>query len=270
MKLASLVSKSIMHSLFAQVFGYKGHLPANLTNKLIHGMDGSRIQSLLLEPFADQNVKAVVVLAHPFLKYGLYYFLRKEQLINCLRRAGFAVVLFNFKGFGNSTVNGVQFSTDVLSVSQYLKYIYPNIPRILIGYSFGGYQAVHAVALRPESFKGIILDSVPLRIASFFTSGIQGHIMRWLSESKYSDITGTKELRISLDLLEDKPLYILYGSDDEYLSSDDKAYLQQLVESRCHSKIIVFENNKHLTAINQVDLNYHDYIVQCVENIIEC
>lgn len=213
--------KALMPLLFRSVYGWTaGSLLDPLESLVIRGKDGSRLH-VAVSKSSCFPIKGVVLLCHPFLKYGMTYFFKNDYHA-WLNNAGYEVVSFNFKGFGGSTLGGCRFSDDVVSVFEWISTRYPDAAVHLLGTSFGGFHAIHAVADRRLPFKSLVFDSVPVNIDSFFGSGIQGFLMRWLSNSRWRFATGTVSLKKSLPIISQFHSLFLYGVEDEFIADKEK------------------------------------------------
>lgn len=213
-----------MRIMFRPVFGWRDSAAADLLPFEVRGLDGSRLSAAWRET-DPLSARGVVLLCHPFIKYGMRYFFRNGYP-EWLGAAGYHVVAFDFKGFGASTLGGVSFADDVASMVRWARAQYPALPLHLFGVSFGGYHAVHAVAARTDlaaSISSMLLDSVPASIGSFFHQGMVGAAMRWLSTSRWAAITGTRSIVDSLSAMPPVPRLFLHGERDPYISADEIA-----------------------------------------------
>ncbi len=250
-------SKLLMRVLFRPVFGWCGDKTTDVEHFKHIGVDNSSIAVAIRKSDADP-AKGVVVLCHPFIKYGMSYFFRNKYH-QWLAQAGYHVVGFNFKGFGSSTVEGVSFSKDVTSVALWVKREYPALPIHLLGISFGAFHGIHALAENKVNITSVIFDSVPASIRSFFGSGLLGVFMRCLSESRWSHVTGTKEIFGSLSILRDIPCLFLYGNKDKYISSNEIEKVRAICGA---SNVIVYSDCGHLEIRKNYPVEYVDVITK--------
>ena len=189
------------------------------------GIDGSILNCMQFS--AKQSpAKGVVLLCHPFLKYGMAYFF-KHQYPAWLNAAGYHVIAFNFKGFGGSTIGGIAFADDVQSLAHWIDTTHPALPVHLLGASFGGYHGIHGIARHRLQFASAIFDSVPADITGFFGRGLGGLVMRWLSRSRWAQPTGTAPLVGSYSALQHPACLFLYGSDDRFMTPPALAELRR-------------------------------------------
>ncbi len=220
---------AIMPLLFGSVFGWRDtdKDAAIQESECTHipGIDGSRLNCVLFR-CTDRPVKGVVLLCHPFLKYGMAYFF-KHRYQAWLNAAGYHVVAFDFKGFGTSKPGGIAFADDVLSVTRWIGVALPDMPIHLLGASFGGYHALHGIARHRLAFASVVFDSVPVHITHFFARGVVGVVMRWLSRSRWAKNTGTAPLATSYSALQHCPCLFLYGDHDSYIDATEQAEIRR-------------------------------------------
>lgn len=247
-----LFSKVLMGTLFSPVFGWRGDKTVDVEHFRHIGVDNSSISVALRKSDAELP-KGVVILCHPFLKYGMSYFFKNEYH-QWLAQAGYHVVGFNFKGFGLSTVEGVSFSEDVTSMVLWANREYPVLPIHILGLSFGAFHGIHALAAEKVKISSVIFDSVPVSISTFFGDGLLGVFMRWLSKSRWSHITGTKEILGSLPLPREIACLFLYGNQDKYVSLSEI----EKVRTICGAEnVVMYTNCGHLEIRKK---HPHEYI----------
>lgn len=221
-----LFSIAFMKVMFKPVLGYRQDEPEDAECQQILGVDNSKLEIAMFQPPTDKP-RGIVLLCHPFIKYGMHYFVN-NGLENDLLLMGYRVVLFNFKGFGRSTVKGHAFSEDVVSVAEYIKQRYPQEPVFLIGCSFGGYHASHALPYHEDLFKAIILDSVPITVRRYFKKGLLAKAMHWISGSGLAEATGTCSIEGAIAKIKTTPVHFLYGADDRFVPQQDIDLLKDL------------------------------------------
>lgn len=119
---------------------------------------------------AEQSPRGAVVLAHPHPLYGgtlhnpVIFHADRE-----LNRAGFATLRFNFRGVEGS--EGLHDDArgevqDVAAAAEWLRKLYPAVPLLLVGYSFGSRCAVQYAHSDPE-VAAVVAIGFPIRIWSF-------------------------------------------------------------------------------------------------------
>jgi alpha-beta hydrolase superfamily lysophospholipase len=207
----------LMRTLFRPVFGWRGGDTTGLQPFVHTGADGSWLTGAVCASRVEP-AHGVVLLCHPFLKYGMHYFFRNGYH-DWLADAGYHVVAFDFKGFGRSTVGGLSFAADVVALGEWTRQRYPGLPVHLLGTSFGAFHAIHAIATGDTAFASVLFDSVPASVARFFGRGATGAVMRWLGTSRWADATGTRPIFRSLPLPEGLPRLFLFGADDPFITA---------------------------------------------------
>ena len=234
-------SKLFITIMFKSVHGWTQDIPNKAEHFYHLCADGSRLEGAV-HYTQEVSPKGVVILCHPFMKYGMHYFI-KNQLDIKLAALGFHVVLFNFKGFGQSKINGHAFYDDILSIGRFTQCQFPNIPIHVLGTSFGGFHLAHALGEDNSLFKSVVLDSVPCSVTVFFKKGLQAKAMKWLSNSKLAPTTGTQPIKYPLNRTFHVPIAFLYGVEDMFIQEND---VQEL-KNRCeHIELFSFPNCGHL------------------------
>jgi alpha/beta superfamily hydrolase len=113
------------------------------------------------------RARGAAVLAHPHPLYGgtldhpVVFHADRE-----LNRAGLATLRFNFRGTGSSEGefdDGRGEADDVARAATWLRGVVPEVPHLLVGYSFGALCALrHAVG--NDRIAGVIAIGLPVRI----------------------------------------------------------------------------------------------------------
>lgn len=252
--------KGLMRVLFNPVFGWKDRETHAVQRHCINGFDDSTL-SLAVAPAAHETPKGIVLLCHPFSKYGMSYFLRKKYHEHFIS-AGYHVVAFNFKGFGASTLKGISFADDVACVAAWARARFPNLPLHLFGASFGAYHGIHCIAKHRAQFVSAVFDSVPTRITAFFNRGFSGALLRWISTSRWARVTGTHSIFESLPLVGSLPCLFLYGRADPLISPSE---ITRVSVACKNATIRVYENCGHLEILKHHPMDYINTMLGFVE-----
>jgi len=255
--LTRILSTLFIKTMFRPVQGWSTTLPLNYEAFITTGIDGSQLEGAILRTNIEKP-KGIIILCHPFLKYGMHYFYN-NKLAQRLNDQGFVMVTFNFKGFGNSNIKGPSFFDDVLSINQFISTSFPKLPIHLLGCSFGGFHICHALAKNDTNISSIILDSVPLTVTSYFRHGILSVAMNWLSKSSLGRPTSTQPIKYSLPKIKDTPMMFFYGDNDPYIHKQD---LEELKSSAPNTQFIQFKDCAHLD-------NYKKHQKQYIETAID-
>lgn len=114
--------------------------------------------------------RAAAVVAHPHPQHGgtlhnpVVFHAERE-----LHRAGLTTLRFNFRGVGGSEGGfdgGRGESDDVGAAASWLRGLAPNVPLLLVGYSFGSVCSI-AHAARDRSVDAVVAVGVPARLYEF-------------------------------------------------------------------------------------------------------
>ena len=184
------------------------------------------LEAAVIEPRGA--ARGAIVLCHPFLKYGMHYFVR-QGLHSALAALGLRVVLFNFAGFGGSDVRGRPFVDDVLSITQWTRAALPGLPCIHLGLSFGAYTLAQAAARAEVELCSVVLDSPPICVSRFLPKPLQSSVQRWLRASEQAARMGLEPIDEVLARLTTCHVCVLAGDGDRLLPSPDIAALQKAV-----------------------------------------
>ena len=112
-----------------------------------------RIEGIVHLP--DDVPRAIAVVAHPLPIMGGTM---DNKVVTTLAKAfvesGYATLRFNFRGVGESAGSygeGKGETLDAITVAEFMRSEFPNLPLLLAGFSFGGYvQARAAAELQPQ------------------------------------------------------------------------------------------------------------------------
>ncbi|WMW81548.1 alpha/beta fold hydrolase [Undibacterium cyanobacteriorum] len=239
--LARHSSKFVMKCLFRPLFGWRDSEQHGLEYFSFIGRDMSRLEAAR-KLAKGVPAKGVVLLCHPFLKFGMSYFF-KNSYHEKLNQAGYHVVSFNFKGFGSSTVESMNFADDVASIVDWARHTYPDLPLHFWGVSFGAFHGMHAIGSGRARFDSALFDSAPVSLVHFFGKGALGLVMRSLSRSRWGHLTGTHDVFQSFPLPAELPRLYMFGADDAFITSHELHRLQELVGHDCIRR---FANCGHL------------------------
>lgn len=221
-----VILPALLRPMFRSLLGFQQPLRDDLVACVVPSGDGSRLEGAWLE--AKGEPRGVVVLCHPFLKYGLHYYVR-NGLADALAGAGFHVVLFNFKGFGRSEFAGLAFHDDVLGAIAFARRRSPGLPVHVLGSSFGGFHAVHALARSDGAAQHAVIDSTPLRATDFFRAGPVARAFRVASGSAWGKRYGAGSILEDIPRIQRTSLHFIYGEADAICSAADRLELGRLI-----------------------------------------
>ncbi|PWB49525.1 MAG: hypothetical protein C3F13_19185 [Anaerolineales bacterium] len=155
-----------------------------------------------------------------------------------LRKAGFNVLLFDFRAHGRSEGKHMTFGyeecRDVLGAVQFLHE--RGIHAIgLLGFSYGGIVAMVTAPQCPD-IKAVISDGGPARMRSAMTArGVEMGFPAWLARPIAWLIIGMTSLRLGVNLfnyeairwvgkISPRPILFIHGDQDQYLPDFDELY----------------------------------------------
>ena len=209
---------------FRGLLGWQGPEIAGARRARIETPSGG-LEAVVLEPCCA--ARGAIILCHPFLKYGMHYFVR-QGLHSALSALGLRVVLFNFAGFGCSDVRGRPFVDDVLDVTQWTRQASPGLPCIHLGLSFGAYTLAQATARAEAHLCTVVLDSPPVCVSRFLPKPLQGTVQHWLRDSQTAARMGLEPINEVLARLTTSEVCVLAGDGDRLLPSHDIAALRKV------------------------------------------
>ena len=213
-----------MSGMFRPVFGRTFPLREDLVPAEVPSHDGSRLEAAI--GLAKGPAAGVVVLCHPFLKYGFHYFI-KSGMVDLVTGFGCHAVLFNFKGFGKSELKGPAFYDDAIGAVAFARQRFPGLPVHLAGFSFGGYHGIHALARMDGEVKSAFFDSVPVDATNYFKGPVK-LAFRLLNAGPWGRLCGTEPILRDLAAIRRTPLHFLFGENDRYLSPAESAELKRI------------------------------------------
>ncbi|TXI92567.1 MAG: alpha/beta fold hydrolase [Burkholderiaceae bacterium] len=249
-------TKFLMGSLFRPLFGWRDKEQHGVEHFTYVGRDLSRL-SAARKNAKSPRAKAVIVLGHPFLKFGMSYFF-KNQYHEQLASAGYHVVSFNFKGFGSSSVESTNFADDVASIVDWVRHTFPDLPVYFFGISFGAFHGMHAIGSGRARVDAALFDSAPVSLVHFFGKGLLGFVMRSMSRSRWGAITGTHDVFHYLPLPTDLPRLYLFGSKDAFITEQEKQRLQEHVGK---DAVVDFPNCGHLEIRKAYPEQYFAHVI---------
>lgn len=114
-----------------------------------------------------EHAKGTLVLGHPMGKPAKGYFI-KHGYTDLLRNAGYNTVIFDFNGFGESTVGNFSFQYDALAVGHEARKRAPDLPLGYMGISLGGQSAVLTCTEEDHPFQFAVLESATTSLPEFW------------------------------------------------------------------------------------------------------
>lgn len=153
-------------------------------------------------------------------------------------RAGFNVLLFDFRAHGRSQGNLATFGylerQDVIGAVKYLRS--RGMERIgLLGFSYGGMASMLATPLC-EEINAVVSDGGPARLRSAIEGrGIDWHLPRWLGKILGYLVVAVTSVRLGANLFQfepvrwvgritPRPILFIHGELDQYLPDFDELF----------------------------------------------
>jgi pimeloyl-ACP methyl ester carboxylesterase len=252
--------RPVMRQLFRRYRGYVAEPSQSVESITLRSADGTPLEGALMNP-ATAAARGVLVFCHPLLKYGYHYFLR-GGLAAWAVGEGFHSILFNFKGIGRSGLSGICFADDVIGAVSFARARFPGLPVYLVGHSFGGYHAAHALPKLEGKVAGAVFDSVPPQIATFFRTGPTALVMKGLSRSPWAAVTGTRPVAASLAGVRRTPVLWIFGDADEYCPTEEA---RALASARPDSRLLLLPGAGHLQGFRHHRDAYTQAVRECWE-----
>jgi alpha/beta superfamily hydrolase len=145
--------------------GYPECIVAPRTEQLdIAGPEG-RLEAVLMTPESGPVATALLCHAHP-LHGGMMHFKLLFHVAKAFQNAGFGVLRFNFRGVGRSEGrhdHGKGEQDDVRAALGKLTELYPLLPLVLGGYSFGSVMTLR-VGPADERVSALLLAGFPIDV----------------------------------------------------------------------------------------------------------
>ena len=222
----------------------------------VKSQSGGKIVYWYLE---QPEAKATILLGHPMGKPAKGEFLKTEYP-TALAQAGYNVCVFDFNGFGESSMGDFNYHHDLLSVRDEMKNIFPDIPMAFHGISFGGNWGTIALTVEDNPFKVAILESSCVNLPEFWIHyPTASKVLTWLyavrpDYMEYADfekaITKTKNC---------EEIMIISANEDKYTPYEMAIRLQN--SANTYTEIIRFENAMHAKS---QESNPKRYLETCI------
>ena len=113
------------------------------------------------------EIKGTIVLGHPLGKAAKAYFL-KSDYPDMLRENGYNVFVFDFNGFGESSMGTFSYFQDVIAVGKKAKEIAPDYPVGYHGISFGASWAIIAFTEENHPYHFAVIESASTTLDEFW------------------------------------------------------------------------------------------------------
>jgi pimeloyl-ACP methyl ester carboxylesterase len=129
----------------------------------IKSKSGALIKGLSM---SASPARATIVLGHPMGKDAKGYFL-KNGYGTLYHNCGLNVVVFDFNGFGESTLGNFSYFEDIAAVGEFAVDQHPSLPLFYHGISMGGQWGTVAFA-QNHKYDFALLESIPTTLEEFW------------------------------------------------------------------------------------------------------
>ncbi len=203
---------------------------------------------------AQRANKATIVLAHQMGKPAKGEFLKTGHA-EFLLKNGYNVVVFDFNGFGESSMGSFYYHHDLEVVANYAKSLFPGVPLALHGVSFGANWGSVILGQENNPFQAAILESGATNLPAFWVHyPFAAKMLRFLykivpSYARYANF----ESAISHCYNCDEILFIA-ADPDKYTPVEMTEAMQ--AKANVFSKILVFHDAEHAQSISSEKERY--------------
>lgn len=234
-------------------------------------LDDIQLSGWVIETSAQ--AKGVLVLAHGYRGNRLEKNVPALPLTQDLLEEGFHVVLFDFRNSGESegekTTVGYEEKHDLISVVQWAKSRYPDLPLGVIGFSMGAATAIEAAEEEPL-IEAVVADSPFRDLKDYlsenlsFWSGLPNFPFTYviltflplLLDVELKEVSPVKAIQAI-----DRPVLLIHGTKDEAIPlANSEAILENgnphLVQ------LWVTEEAGHVASYSLYPQEYRDKVVQ--------
>lgn len=211
--------------------------------------DGTALFGVYLE---GKPNAAGVVLCHGYFRDHR----QPLDVARALNNAGYHVLLFDFRGSGQSegdhTTAGYLEVWDVVAAVRYLRDRIGERPIGVLGISMGAAAAITA-ATEIDDISAIVADSPFAHLEGVMREKVRAVVphallepLAWASIRIGTQISGGDYRQVrpvdSIGKLESTPIFVIYGEDDEYVSSSQ---IDELIQSAAGPKELWILDCRH-------------------------
>ena len=130
-------------------------------------INNTPLRFLFHTPENISETKYSVLLAHPYLSEGRYFFIR-SGIADMYRQLGCNLYICDFNGFGRSPFRDFDFEKDLIATGNHIINEHPETKVILHGISFGAAQSIIACTQNHHPFNGLIIENCLDHNLSYF------------------------------------------------------------------------------------------------------
>jgi hypothetical protein len=178
-----------------------------------------RLEALLEEP-AEEAPREAALVCHPHPQYGgTMHNKVVYRIARGLRRAGLAVLRFNYRGVSlseGSYAHGEGEREDARAALDYLRERYPDLPYTLAGFSFGSRIVLQLGCAQPGARRVIALGFPAVYKNHGYLNGCT--VPRIFLQSTRDEFGPVKELTALVETLPEPKQLILVEADDHFFA----------------------------------------------------
>ncbi|TAI49565.1 alpha/beta hydrolase [Flagellimonas allohymeniacidonis] len=235
---------------------------------LVHSASGAMIKIFYSKPRTVPRPKGIMVLGHPMGKEAKGYFIKRGHT-DILIENGYHVTVFDFNGFGQSSMGSFAFHEDILAVGAFIRQIYPGLPIGYHGISLGGQSGILALARNRNIFDFAIIEATTTTLYEFWRHYPLQYLL--LSAGKFilpKSAKGYNFIKRSSDIKDVKDFLMVYSLDDKYTPVKMAKKYQQHISGSV--EIWVAKSGGHAEiAKSSHNKEYFKHIVQFIDTSIE-
>lgn len=129
---------------------------------------GKVLALYIIQPQVARSVEPspVVIFSHPITRKGKYFYTESGRAQRYLQQ-GYAVVAFDYNGFGESESHDLYYWQDVVAIINKVESIFPGSPVVLHGASFGAFHIIKALDYLPANTR-VVLENVNRSLYSYW------------------------------------------------------------------------------------------------------
>jgi pimeloyl-ACP methyl ester carboxylesterase len=205
--------------------------------------------------------QGAVVLAHPLTVAAKGFWLKNGHA-ELFRRAGFAVLAFDFNGFGESESTDFDYPADIISAGRYLHTIDANLPLAVIGASFGAGWAMCALANELHSFRAAVLEAVFPSLPFYWRRYSLPYSILRLSQLIYPPLERNLRPSDAAKGLQHKPdILLIYGEADTLTPPEIGLVLKSAMSGRAGVEMLTIPKADHNFAFQTAPAFYSHHII---------
>jgi alpha-beta hydrolase superfamily lysophospholipase len=212
---------------------------------------GAELAGLYAAPAAGP-ARGAVVLAHPMGTAAKGFFLKRGHAELLLAR-GYAVLAFDFNGFGESANGSFDYPADVAAAGRWMKARRPELKVGVLGVSFGAAWAVAALAEPGHDFDAAVLECPFTTLEEYWYRYKTAYAMlKLISALRPGLVAKLRPIERVRDVRRATSLLFIYGGEDDITPVEmGKRFLKNMPTgpSAPRARLWVADGAKHTEAI---------------------